>query len=107
MGVVQNAGDGALITVNYSSNAAGSDPAEAAAWVKYANVTKGYGVTAPQGLKSHGFPIFAESMILSSGGFYGLSPMPCGPRAIAYIHSCERSSAFHGFYRYNAVPGGF
>lgn len=36
-----------MITVNYGSNAAGTgggDPQEAAAWVKYANVTRGYGV---------------------------------------------------------------
>jgi len=45
MGVVQKSGAAALITVNYGSNAAGTaggDPTEAAAWVKYANITKGY-----------------------------------------------------------------
>jgi len=47
-GVVRQSGARALITVNYGSNAAGTgggDPAEAAGWVRYANVTKGYGVT--------------------------------------------------------------
>jgi hypothetical protein len=47
MGMAQKAGATPVITVNYGSNAAGNaggDPAEAAAWVKYANVTKGYGV---------------------------------------------------------------
>ncbi len=36
-----------LITVNYGSNVTGTgggDPAEAASWVTYANITKGYGV---------------------------------------------------------------
>jgi hypothetical protein len=43
----QPAGCGAVITVNYGSNAAGTggaDPNEAAAWVDYANNTKHYGV---------------------------------------------------------------
>jgi hypothetical protein len=47
MGVVQKAGAQALITVNYGSNEAGTsggDPAEAAAWVYYANVVKHYGI---------------------------------------------------------------
>ncbi|HZT42363.1 MAG TPA: hypothetical protein VFA07_09235 [Chthonomonadaceae bacterium] len=47
MSVVNALGGTAVITVNYGSNAAGTgggDPAEAAAWVQYANVTKGYGV---------------------------------------------------------------
>src|SRR5579862_7689392 len=49
MGVVHSIGSNAtpIITVNYGSNAAGTaggDPNEAAAWVKYSNVTKGYGV---------------------------------------------------------------
>ena len=41
------AGASAIITVNYGSNPAGTggaDPSEAAGWVNYANVTKGYGV---------------------------------------------------------------
>ena len=48
MGVARAAGAQPLITVNYGSNATGAgggDPAEAAAWVNYANVTRGYGVT--------------------------------------------------------------
>ena len=47
MGVAQKTGAGAILTVNYGSNQAGTaggDPAEAAAWVRYANITKGYGV---------------------------------------------------------------
>lgn len=47
MGQVQRAGAQAMVTVNYGSNAAGTgggDPAEAASWVTYANVTKHYGV---------------------------------------------------------------
>ncbi len=47
MTVVKNTGATAIVTVNYGSNAAGTaggDPTEAANWVKYANVTKGYGV---------------------------------------------------------------
>jgi len=47
MGVARATGAQPLITVNYGSNAActgGGDPAEAAAWVRYANVTKGDGV---------------------------------------------------------------
>jgi hypothetical protein len=45
--VAQPLGVQPVITVNYGSNAAftgGGDPAEAAAWVTYANVTKNYGV---------------------------------------------------------------
>lgn len=48
MGVVSRSGVQAMVTVNYGSNAAGTaggDPQKAAAWVHYANVTKGYGVT--------------------------------------------------------------
>lgn len=44
---VRAAGGAAIITVNYGSNAAGTgggDPNEAAGWVTYSNVTKGYGV---------------------------------------------------------------
>lgn len=47
MGVTQRVGAQAWITVNYGSNEAGTDggdPAEAAAWVQYANIIKGYGV---------------------------------------------------------------
>jgi hypothetical protein len=47
MSQVKAAGAVALITTNYGSNAAGNgggDPNEAAAWVTYANKTKGYGV---------------------------------------------------------------
>jgi hypothetical protein len=40
MGIAQKAGASPMITVNYGSGTA----AEAAAWVKYANVTKHYGV---------------------------------------------------------------
>lgn len=47
MGVAKAAGAAPIITVNYGSNTAGNGggtPAAAAAWVQYANVTKGYGV---------------------------------------------------------------
>ncbi len=47
MGVARATGAQPLITVNYGSNTTcngGGDPAEAAGWVRYANVTKGYGV---------------------------------------------------------------
>jgi hypothetical protein len=47
MGVAQQTGAQTMLTVNYGSNAegtAGGDPQEAAAWVKYANITKRYGV---------------------------------------------------------------
>lgn len=47
MSVATAAGAGAIITVNYGSNAAGTgggDPNEAAAWVDYANNQKGYNV---------------------------------------------------------------
>lgn len=47
MGLVKNARAAPIITVNYGSNASGNgggDPNLAAAWVRYANVTKGYGV---------------------------------------------------------------
>lgn len=47
MAVVKAANAQALITANYGTNAAGTgggDPAEAAAWVKYANRTKHYGI---------------------------------------------------------------
>lgn len=47
MGVAQQTGAQAMLTVNYGSNAAGTDggdPEEAAAWVRYANLTKHYGV---------------------------------------------------------------
>lgn len=47
MGVARSVGAAPIITVNYGSNQAGNgggDPNYAAAWVRYANVTKGYGV---------------------------------------------------------------
>lgn len=47
MGLVQQIGAQAFITVNYGSNndgTGGGDPAEAAAWVHYANIVKHYGV---------------------------------------------------------------
>ena len=47
MGVVAQSGAQALLCVNYGTNTAGNaggDPNEAAAWVDYANNTKGYGV---------------------------------------------------------------
>ncbi len=47
MDLARRVGAQPLITVNYGSNAAGTrggDPAEAAAWVRYANRVKGYGV---------------------------------------------------------------
>jgi len=47
IGVARATGAQPLITVNYGSNITcngGGNPAEAAAWVRYANVTKGYGV---------------------------------------------------------------
>ena len=46
--VVNPAGAKAIITVNYGSNPSnngGGDPAVAAAWVKYANITKGWGIS--------------------------------------------------------------
>ena len=46
--LVNPAGAKAIITVNYGSNSScngGGDPNEAAAWVKYANKTKGWGIT--------------------------------------------------------------
>ncbi len=48
MSVVRRAGAQPLITINYGSNLAGTgggDPAEAAAWVRYANKVRGYGAT--------------------------------------------------------------
>ncbi len=47
MSIVQKTGTQAMLTVNYGSNAAGTDggdPQEAADWVKYANITKHYHV---------------------------------------------------------------
>lgn len=47
MGVAKKVGATPIITVNYGSNAAGNgggDPNHAASWVRYANITKGYGV---------------------------------------------------------------
>ncbi|MCL6444895.1 MAG: hypothetical protein K6T83_15815 [Alicyclobacillus sp.] len=47
MAVAKKTGAQPIITVNYGSNAkgdGGGDPKEAAAWVKYANITKRYGV---------------------------------------------------------------
>ena len=47
MGVSRATGAQPLITVNYGSNVTGTgggDPAEAAAWVSYANLTRSYGV---------------------------------------------------------------
>jgi hypothetical protein len=47
MGVAQQTSAQSMLTVNYGSNAAGTaggDPQEAAAWVRYANLTKHYGV---------------------------------------------------------------
>ncbi|HLW01364.1 MAG TPA: cellulose-binding protein [Ktedonobacterales bacterium] len=47
LGVARQTDAQAMLTVNYGSNAAGTaggDPQEAADWVKYANITKHYGV---------------------------------------------------------------
>ncbi len=47
MGLVHQTKAQAMLTVNYGSNAAGTgggDPQEAADWVRYANITKHYGV---------------------------------------------------------------
>jgi hypothetical protein len=47
MKVANQAGARPMLTVNYGSNVAGTgggDPQEAAAWVRYANITKHYGV---------------------------------------------------------------
>lgn len=47
MGLANRLGATPIITVNYGSNPAGNgggDPSFAASWVRYANVTKGYGV---------------------------------------------------------------
>jgi hypothetical protein len=47
MGLAKQTSAQTILTVNYGSNAAGTaggDPQEAAAWVKYANITKHYGV---------------------------------------------------------------
>ena len=47
MGLAKGIGATPIVTVNYGSNAAGNgggDPSLAASWVRYANVTKGYGV---------------------------------------------------------------
>ena len=47
MGVAKKVGAAPVITVNYGSNTAGNgggDPSFAASWVRYANITKGYGV---------------------------------------------------------------
>jgi alpha-L-arabinofuranosidase len=47
MDLAQHTGAKVMITVNYGTNAAGTgpgDPNEAAAWVKYANITKHYGI---------------------------------------------------------------
>ncbi len=47
MKVDRQVGAQPMLTVNYGSNAAGTgggDPQEAADWVRYANITKGYGV---------------------------------------------------------------
>jgi alpha-L-arabinofuranosidase len=47
MGVAAKSGATPILTVNYGSNTSGNGggtPAFAAAWVQYANVTKGYGV---------------------------------------------------------------
>jgi hypothetical protein len=48
MGVAYQIGAQAFITVNYGSNTTGTDggdPAEAAAWVQYANITKHYDIS--------------------------------------------------------------
>lgn len=47
MGLVRRVGATPIITVNYGSNTSGNgggDPSFAASWVRYANITKGYGV---------------------------------------------------------------
>lgn len=47
MGVARSVGATPILTVNYGSNPAGNgggDPNHAAAWVRYANITKSYGV---------------------------------------------------------------
>lgn len=91
MGVVKKAGAQAILTVNYGTNTAGTgpgDPSEAAAWVKYANVTKHYGVKYWEiGNEVYGNGLYQVAW--ESDLHTDKSPAAYGNNAATYIHDMK------------------
>jgi hypothetical protein len=105
MGVVQKAGAAAILTVNYGSNAAGTaggDPNEAAAWVTYANKTKGYGVKYWEvgneiyGNGFYGSPWEEDLHYTGTGSRSGqsaLSPTTYGNNVVAFANAMKAADS--------------
>ena len=101
MGLVQKINGQAMITVNYGSNAngtGGGDPTEAAAWVKYANITNNYNVKYWEiGNEVYGNGTYDPSAPYGQGGHWELDlhtpinnisqigPQPYANNALTYI----------------------
>lgn len=96
-----------IVTVNYGSNAAGTgggDPNEAAAWVKYANVTNNYGITYWEignevgGNGYYGDPGWELDLHYphydgSRAGQSALSPATYGQNVLAYVSAMKAVSS--------------
>jgi len=90
---VRKAGAQAMVTVNYGSNAAGTgggDPAEAAAWVTYANKTKNYGVKYWEiGNEVYGNGTYGSTWETDLHATKG--PDAYGTNALAYISAMKQA----------------
>ena len=101
--VVIPTGAKAIITANYGSNVTndgGADPAYAAAWVRYANVTKNYGVhyweigneQYGNGYYGNGWEYDLHDTVQDAGAREGnaaLSPAAYGTNATAFINQMK------------------
>jgi hypothetical protein len=100
--VVIPAGARAIITANYGSDPTctmGGDPNEAADWVHYANITKGYGITYWEigneigGNGYYGDPGWEYDLHYpydgNRTGQYALSPTAVGSNTVAFIQAMK------------------
>jgi hypothetical protein len=110
MGVQQASGTaGVMITVNYGSNAAGTaggDPAEAAGWVEYANVTKHYGVKYWEvGNEVYGNGEYGSAWECDLHADH--SPTTYGQQVVAYINAMKAKDPTIKIGAVLATPGDF
>ena len=86
--LVNRAGAKAIITCNYGSDptcSTGASPSEAAAWVQYANVTKGYGIKYWEiGNEQAGNGYYGSSFSWEEDLHADKSPMAYGQNAVAF-----------------------
>jgi hypothetical protein len=91
MGVARQTNAQTMLTVNYGSNAAGTaggDPQEAAAWVKYANLTKHYGVRYWEiGNEIYGNGTYGSKWELDLHKEHG--PVAYARNALSFIHAMK------------------